>query len=107
MAVNVWTATVPMEQALSGLARVRSRHGVPDGFPPAVLQAALDAVAAHRHGPADLTDVDFVTLDPAASTDLDQAFHISPHAAGGFRVRYAIADVPSFVAIGGSSQSTV
>ena len=50
----------------------------------------------------DLTALELVTLDPAGSTDLDQAFHIEALGDGaGFRVRYAIADVPAFVALGG------
>ena len=42
-----------------------------------------------------------MTIDPAGSRDLDQAFHAErrPH---GFRVRYAIADVAAFVAPGGA-----
>src|SRR5690606_17209470 len=48
----------------------------------------------------DLRDVPFVTLDPAGSRDLDQAFHLAARGSG-FRVRYAIADVPGCVRPGG------
>jgi hypothetical protein len=58
-----------------GLARVRTEHEVPDDFPPDVLAAANEAAAKRpKAGHVDRTDLPFVTLDPAASTDLDQAF---------------------------------
>lgn len=49
----------------------------------------------------DATDVPFVTLDPAESTDLDQAMYLEETPTG-YRVRYAIADVPLFVELGSS-----
>jgi exoribonuclease R len=49
----------------------------------------------------DATDVPLVTLDPPGSRDLDQAVHLAA-TNGGYRVRYAIADVGAFVAIGGA-----
>ena len=49
----------------------------------------------------DLTDVPFATLDPAGARDLDQAFHLERDG-DGYRVRYAIADVPGFVLPGGA-----
>ncbi len=59
------------------------------------LYAIVDGVR-----PVDRTDVEFVTLDPASSTDLDQAFWIG---ADGDDVvlSYAIADVARFVEPGG------
>ncbi|BAS09946.1 uncharacterized ribonuclease sll1290 [Arthrobacter sp. Hiyo4] len=57
-------------------------------------------MAAHELPGDDLTDVDFLTIDPASSTDLDQALFIE-RADTGYRVLYAIADVPSFVRPGG------
>ncbi|MGP9536966.1 RNB domain-containing ribonuclease [Brachybacterium sp. AOP43-C2-M15] len=70
---------------------------VPIAFPPAVLEAAEQAAArevgAER---TDRTDVPFVTLDPESSTDLDQAMHLE-RTDHGYRVLYAIADVPFFV----------
>jgi exoribonuclease R len=48
----------------------------------------------------DLTDVPFVTIDPAGSTDLDQAVHARRRPSG-FELRYAIADVARFVDPGG------
>src|SRR4051812_38089336 len=64
--------------------------------------AEADAAARGTPMPAvDRTDVPFVTIDPATSRDLDQAMHLARRAGGGFRVRYAIADVASFVRPGG------
>ncbi len=42
-----------------------------------------------------------MTIDPASSTDLDQAVLLE-RAGSGYRVHYAIADVPSFVSLGGA-----
>ncbi len=80
------------------LAAVREAHQVPGGFPPDVLAEAEEAA---RRGPADdlpELDVPFVTLDPADSRDLDQALHLARRPGGGYTVRYAIADLASFVA---------
>jgi exoribonuclease R len=64
-------------------------------------QAEADAAAAHPVLPdLDTTDVPYVTIDPAGSMDLDQALYLE-RAGDGYRVRYAIADVPSFVTPGG------
>ncbi len=101
MAVNVFSVSVPIEVARSGLDRVRADHEIDLGFPDDVLVEAAQAIAAYTLPELDMTDLEFVTLDPASSTDLDQAFHIE-RAGSGFRVRYAIADVPTFVAMGGA-----
>jgi len=69
---------------------------------PAEAQAEAEAiVAAHPLPDLDRTDVEFVTIDPPGSTDLDQALAIERDGAG-WRVFYAIADVPAFVAAGGA-----
>lgn len=70
-------------------------------FPPAVLVEAAAAVAEADLPDADRTDVEFVTMDPLGSTDLDQAFAITRDGAG-YVVLYAIADVPAFVRPGGA-----
>jgi exoribonuclease R len=62
--------------------------------------ATGDRVAAER-ARVDRTDIPFVTIDPASSTDLDQAMHLERRG-GGYRVRYAIADVASFVRADGA-----
>ncbi len=79
-----------------GLAAIRAQFQVPASHPPAVLAAAE---AAARRAPSqhrDRTDRHFVTLDPASSTDLDQAFAIEP-AGTDWLLHYAIADVGWFV----------
>ncbi len=81
------------------LAALRDEIGAPAEFSPGALAEAASAVAAP---PAlDLRDVPFATLDPVGSRDLDQAFHLA-RAGSGFRVRYAIADVPAFIRPGGA-----
>jgi exoribonuclease R len=83
------------------LAAIPVALGISRDFPPAA-QAEADAAAAHPVLPAlDSTDVPFVTIDPAGSMDLDQALYLE-RAGDGYRVRYAIADVPSFVEPGGA-----
>jgi exoribonuclease R len=101
MAVNVFSASVPIDEARAGLDRVRADHDVVLEFPEEVLAEAEAAIAAYVLPATDRTDLGFVTLDPASSTDLDQAFYIE-RAGAGFRVLYAIADVPAFVAMGGA-----
>lgn len=82
-----------------GLAAIRTQFKVADGFPPAVEAAASAAAKRPLTDHADRTDVPFVTLDPASSTDLDQAFWIEP-AGADLVLHYAIADVAWFVADG-------
>ncbi|MBZ9812386.1 RNB domain-containing ribonuclease [Mesorhizobium sp. CA7] len=84
-------------QALStGLAKIRAEFHVPDGFPPAVMAAAEAAAKRVPDQHADRTAMPFVTLDPASSTDLDQAFSIEA-SGGDLLLHYAIADVAWFV----------
>jgi exoribonuclease R len=72
-------------------------------FTPAAQHEA-DQIAASGPAlpPTDHTDIDFVTIDPPTSMDLDQAMCLQRRPAGGYRVRYAIADVSAFVAPGGA-----
>lgn len=79
-----------------GLAAIRAQFRIPESFPPEVLAAAETAAARVPSDHADRTAVPFVTLDPASSTDLDQAFAIEA-AGGDLLLHYAIADVAWFV----------
>jgi VacB/RNase II family 3'-5' exoribonuclease len=79
-----------------GLAAIREQFQVPDAFPEAVLAAANEAAARRPSDHVDRTDVPFVTLDPASSIDLDQAFAIE-RSGNDLLLRYAIADVAWFV----------
>jgi exoribonuclease R len=83
-----------------GLAAIRGEFQVPGGFPPEVLAAAETAAKRVPNEHADRTDRPFVTLDPASSTDLDQAFAIE-RAGNDLLLHYAIADVAWFVDDGG------
>jgi exoribonuclease R len=87
---------------LAGLDRIRADLGVPVGFPPEMHAAALVASrrpVSPRAQQVDMRDLDVETIDPLGSRDLDQAY-FGERTASGFRVRYAIADVATFVASG-------
>ncbi|HEX5532859.1 MAG TPA: RNB domain-containing ribonuclease [Actinomycetales bacterium] len=86
-------AREPFDEALEA---IRAELQLPDGFPPEVLAAAEAAVADPRLPAADLRDLELFTIDPPGATDLDQAMHLE-RLGGGYRVHYAIADVPAFV----------
>lgn len=79
-----------------GLDAIRREFGVPAAFPPSVLAAAERAATRMPDKHIDRTGWPFVTLDPATSTDLDQAFTIERSGAD-LLLRYAIADVAWFV----------
>ena len=79
-----------------GLAAIRAQFRVPESFPPQVLEAAQKAAQRAPSDHADRTAMAFVTLDPATSTDLDQAFAIEASGAD-LLLHYAIADVAWFV----------
>ncbi|WP_433686847.1 RNB domain-containing ribonuclease [Micromonospora carbonacea] len=81
---------------------LRRELELPDRFPPAAQREAEAAAAAPPRPAVDRTDVPFVTVDPATSRDLDQAMHLARRPGGGFRVRYAIADVAAHVRPGGA-----
>ncbi len=79
-----------------GLAAIRDQFKVPAHFPPAVMAAAETAAQREPAAHVVRTAMPFVTLDPATSTDLDQAFAIEA-AGADLLLHYAIADVPWFV----------
>ncbi|GAA1510660.1 RNB domain-containing ribonuclease [Kribbella lupini] len=80
----------------ASLQTIRRELEVPAEFPPEVTAAALAAVENARLPELDRTDIEFVTIDPPDSMDLDQALHIE-RAGDGYTVHYAIADVAAFV----------
>ncbi|MBN9239859.1 MAG: ribonuclease II [Micrococcales bacterium 70-64] len=90
----------PTELLAATLRQIREDLNLPESFPPAVEAEAEEAVEGVELPDADQTDIPFVTIDPEGATDLDQALHLE-RAGQGYRVRYAIADVPAFVAPGG------
>jgi exoribonuclease R len=98
---------VPVEDLREGLDAIRAEQRVPAGFPAEV--EALASQAAARGLPAALADpsrrderdIPLITIDPPGSRDLDQAY-FAERIPGGYRVRYAIADVGAFVRPGGA-----
>ncbi|TPK46928.1 RNB domain-containing ribonuclease [Mesorhizobium sp. B2-5-4] len=88
--------TDPSQALSTGLAKIRTELHVTDGFPADVVAAAEAAAKRVPDQHADRRAMPFVTLDPAASTDLDQAFSIEA-SGGDLLLHYAIADVAWFV----------
>ncbi|MDD1476973.1 RNB domain-containing ribonuclease [Arthrobacter sp. H16F315] len=95
---NVHQQESRLAEALNAL---RTTLELPGPFPEDALREAKEAVAGHELPELDFTHIEFVTIDPASSTDLDQALFIDRSGAG-YKVFYAIADVPSFVVPGGA-----
>ncbi|MDX2698997.1 RNB domain-containing ribonuclease [Streptomyces ipomoeae] len=98
----VGAAEAPLRAALRAL---RGELGVPDVFPLQVLVEAEHAANSPRLPSYDATDIPLFTIDPPTANDLDQAMHLSRRSGsrpgpGGYRVRYAIADVAAFVTPG-------
>jgi len=94
------TSAAAGDALAASLAALRAELELPDGFAPDVLAeadaAARDVRAAPGDALFDLRDVEFLTIDPEGSRDLDQALHLQRTATGGI-LHYAIADVPAFV----------
>jgi exoribonuclease R len=80
----------------ASLQDIRRELEVPAEFPDEVVAAALHAAKNPRLPELDRTDLEFVTIDPPDSMDLDQALHIE-RTGDGYTVYYAIADVAAFV----------
>jgi exoribonuclease R len=79
-----------------GLAAIRQQYQLHASFPRDVAEAAEKAAQRRFPDHVDRTAIPFVTLDPASSVDLDQAFAVE-RAGSDLLLRYAIADVASFV----------
>lgn len=93
---------VPTELA-EGLAGLADQVDLPDGFSDQVLQEANQS-AEQPPDPSryrDLTGLEFITIDPPGSMDLDQALFLE-RAGDGFTVWYAIADVAAWLRPGGA-----
>ena len=84
------------DDIVEGLQEIRHQFEIPAEFPAEVLQAAESAATRKPTAHVDRTDWPFVTLDPATSTDLDQAFHIETNGSD-IVLHYAIANVAWFV----------
>ncbi|MEO6041535.1 MAG: RNB domain-containing ribonuclease [Croceibacterium sp.] len=84
-----------------GLAAIRQQFDIAADFPAAVLAEAERTRDRPPIDHADWTQRPFVTLDPASSTDLDQAFVIE-RAGADLILHYALADIGWFVPEGGA-----
>jgi exoribonuclease R len=84
-----------------GLAAIRAQFQLPEAFPAAAAAEAEQAARRPIEDHADRTGLPFVTLDPAESRDLDQAFAIELSGSD-ILLHYAIADVGWFVPDGGA-----
>lgn len=97
------------EAAAGPLRALRAELEIPETYDGAAL-AEAEAVAGEPVIDGlereDLREIPFVTLDPLGSKDLDQAFHLE-RAGDGYRLRYAIADVASYVVPGGALDAEV
>ena len=95
------TSPEVLQALLARFTAVRSELGLSLDYPADALAEAEQVAAAPPGLPQrDETALPFFTVDPPGSMDLDQAMHLERDGAG-HRIRYAIADVPTFVRIGG------
>lgn len=99
------TSETLRETLLARFTAIRAELKVAEEFPPEVEAEAQKVASAPLDLPErDETAVPFFTIDPATSMDLDQAMQLERDG-DGYRVRYAIADVPAYVAAGGAIDS--
>lgn len=87
---------------VEGFEQLRETLGVPPvDFSTAVISEVEEAIKNPPSVPKDMTDIEFVTIDPEGSMDLDQAMCIKRDG-DGYVVYYAIADVAAWVRPGGA-----
>ena len=96
------------EALAAGFAKIAKQYKLPTCFPGDVVKAANASVGlllakdcGWKRNRRDATNIPLVTLDPATSTDLDQAFAIKQDGED-LILYYALADVDAFVPIGGT-----
>jgi exoribonuclease R len=87
---------VGAESLRDGITKIQTELKVAPEFAPEVEETARRAAAAPRLPDLDRTDLPFVTIDPPASEDLDQALHLQREGSG-YVVHYAIADLAAFI----------
>lgn len=99
LVVRVKAESAGSAELKEALAKVEEELELPADFPPEVTAAADQAASSATLPELDRTDIEFLTIDPEGSRDLDQALHIERDAEvdGVFVVHYAIADVGAFV----------
>jgi exoribonuclease R len=103
-------ATLISPQLLEQFQLIRTANKIPEAdelgnrFNETAAQLLLDETVKRR----DATDLAMVTLDPASSTDLDQAFYVGSEGDGNNRtivLYYAIADIGAFVPRGSAVEA--
>lgn len=95
------------EDVARALAALRAELGIPALYPADARDEAESAARGDlKDFRQDRRDIDFVTIDPPGSKDLDQAVHVAT-SGHGYVVRYAIADVAAFVSPGGALDQEV
>ena len=95
------------EEVADALAALRAELGLPPMFPTDVLDEAEESAGRDvTRDRQDRRDVEFLTIDPPGSMDLDQAVHVASSGSG-YIVRYAIADVAAFVTPGSALDGEV
>jgi exoribonuclease R len=87
-------------------AAIRDELEIVEPFPADALAEAEAAARAPRLPDVDATEIEFFTIDPPGSRDLDQAMQLERRGKG-YRVRYAIADLAAFVTPGGALDAAV
>ncbi len=87
------------DELRAGIETIQHEQDLPQGFPAEVERAAAEAARTPRLPELDLTDLDFLTIDPPGAMDLDQAMHLATDG-DGYLVHYAIADVMAFLEAG-------
>ncbi|WP_369370657.1 RNB domain-containing ribonuclease [Promicromonospora sp. Populi] len=100
-------APAATDDVSGALAALRAEVGLPAMFPREVLDEARSAIQQDvSAGRTDRRDIEFVTIDPPGSMDLDQAVHVTASGEG-YVVHYAIADLGAFVVPGGALDEEV
>lgn len=89
----------PNDELRQGIVTIQSQLHITAEFPPEVEAAAAAVSMQPRLPDLDRTDLEFVTIDPAGSMDLDQAMHLERDG-DGYVVHYAIADLAAFITAG-------
>lgn len=94
----------PVPSSTVDFGSVRTEFELVEDFPPAALAEAEAVADQCAEGREDRRDIEFVTIDPPGSMDLDQAVHIAAEG-DGYLVHYAIADVGALVVPGGALEA--
>lgn len=94
----------PVPSSAVDFGAVRAEFELVEQFPADVLAEAEASTDRCAGGREDRRDIEFVTIDPPGSKDLDQAVHIAADG-DGYLVHYAIADVGALVAPGGALEA--